>query len=279
MSTRLQRTADKSLNEKHAKILASCLSKPENKYCADCKRRDPRWASWSLGIFVCIRCSGIHRSLGTHISRVKSVDLDTWTPEQVDNMTRWGNAKANLYWEANLSNKTPSESNIDSWIRSKYELKRWAMKGPIPDPDTLGDGFSDKPKTSLPSKTIDNDILDIFAPSPINVLSDNPSTSELKGADVFSIGQPSLTSNVPSIPIQENSTPTSKSSEHSNHDILKSSILSLYNSPNLKPNTLSLGNYSYSSPNLPLRNTNNSTTQNTNRNGDAYMNDQLGGFM
>ncbi|KAJ1499471.1 hypothetical protein HMI55_004379, partial [Coelomomyces lativittatus] len=60
----------------------------------------PRWASYSLGVFVCLRCSGIHRSLGTHISRMKSVDLDSWTPEQIQNMITWGNAKANWYWQA-----------------------------------------------------------------------------------------------------------------------------------------------------------------------------------
>lgn len=43
----------------------------------------PRWASWNLGIFVCIRCAGIHRNLGVHISKVKSVNLDQWTQEQV----------------------------------------------------------------------------------------------------------------------------------------------------------------------------------------------------
>lgn len=43
----------------------------------------PRWASWNLGVFLCIRCAGIHRNLGVHITRVKSVNLDTWTPEQV----------------------------------------------------------------------------------------------------------------------------------------------------------------------------------------------------
>lgn len=43
----------------------------------------PRWASWNLGVFLCIRCAGIHRNLGVHISKVKSVNLDTWTPEQV----------------------------------------------------------------------------------------------------------------------------------------------------------------------------------------------------
>lgn len=63
---------------------------------------DPRWASTNLGVFVCIRCSGIHRSLGVHISRIKSIDLDTWTPEQVANVQRWGNKRANVYWEKHL---------------------------------------------------------------------------------------------------------------------------------------------------------------------------------
>lgn len=44
----------------------------------------------------------------------------------------------NRYWEANLKDKRPSESNIDMWIRAKYDQKRWAMRGPIPDPSTLG---------------------------------------------------------------------------------------------------------------------------------------------
>jgi len=43
----------------------------------------PRWSSWNLGVFLCIRCAGIHRNLGVHISRVKSVNLDSWTPEQI----------------------------------------------------------------------------------------------------------------------------------------------------------------------------------------------------
>ncbi|KAJ8776931.1 hypothetical protein J1605_014949 [Eschrichtius robustus] len=43
----------------------------------------PRWASWNIGVFICIRCAGIHRNLGVHISRVKSVNLDQWTPEQI----------------------------------------------------------------------------------------------------------------------------------------------------------------------------------------------------
>ncbi|KAJ3331168.1 hypothetical protein HDU76_003865 [Blyttiomyces sp. JEL0837] len=100
--------------------------------------QDPRWASWNLGLFMCIRCSGVHRSMGTHISKVKSADLDTWTPEQIQNMVRWGNAKANAYWEHELPpNFEPPESNIEQWIRAKYERKQYAKKGPIPDPDDI----------------------------------------------------------------------------------------------------------------------------------------------
>jgi stromal membrane-associated protein len=44
----------------------------------------PRWASYSLGVFLCIRCAGIHRKMGTHISKVKSITMDQWTMEQIE---------------------------------------------------------------------------------------------------------------------------------------------------------------------------------------------------
>jgi stromal membrane-associated protein len=110
MSTRSERAADKAQNEKNLKILKELMKRPDNKRCVDCRKRDPRWAAWNLGVFFCIRCSGIHRSLGVHISKVKSVDLDTWTTDQVDNMVKWGNSKANSYWESQLpSNFEPPE--------------------------------------------------------------------------------------------------------------------------------------------------------------------------
>ncbi|KAF8420178.1 hypothetical protein EV426DRAFT_701734 [Tirmania nivea] len=122
-------------------VIKNLLKLPGNKYCADCKRNKlPRWASWNLGIFICIRCSGVHRGMGTHISRVKSVDLDSWTDEQLASMVKWGNTRANKYWEANLAaGHIPSEAKIENFIRTKYESKRWVMDGPMPDPATLSD--------------------------------------------------------------------------------------------------------------------------------------------
>jgi stromal membrane-associated protein len=126
-----------------------------NKICADCKRnKHPRWASWNLGVFVCIRCSGIHRGMGTHISRVKSVDLDSWTDEQLQSVLRWGNSRANKYWEAKLAaGHIPSEAKIENFIRTKYESKRWVMDGPMPDPATLHvDGDDDVPLNIVQEK-------------------------------------------------------------------------------------------------------------------------------
>lgn len=76
--------------------------------------------------------------MGTHISRVKSVDLDAWTDEQLQSILRWGNARANKYWESKLTQgHVPSDAKIENFIRTKYESKRWVMDGPMPDPATL----------------------------------------------------------------------------------------------------------------------------------------------
>ncbi|KAI1454429.1 ArfGap-domain-containing protein [Annulohypoxylon moriforme] len=139
----------------NSQTIKSLLKLESNKICADCKRnKHPRWASWNLGVFICIRCSGIHRGMGTHISRVKSVDLDAWTDEQLQSILSWGNARANKYWESKLAaGHVPSEAKIENFIRTKYELKRWVMDGPMPDPATLDvEGDDDVPLSIVKEK-------------------------------------------------------------------------------------------------------------------------------
>jgi len=184
--------------------------------------------------------------MGTHISKVKSVDLDTWLPDQVDNMVKWGNARAAKYWEANLKDRKPSESNIDGWIRAKYEHKRWAMKGPIPDPSALGGDGPDvsiaSPQvvepTPVPAKAKPSSDLDAFlaAPSTRHRTSNSSSPAQqLHGADFFASHHDNVvrqSSSAPVTPAQSRpDTPASADPVSSKHKDLKSSILSLYNSP------------------------------------------------
>ncbi|CAJ0634665.1 4439_t:CDS:2 [Entrophospora sp. SA101] len=73
----------KVVNEKHERILLELTKQSGNDVCADCGSKGPRWASHNIGIFLCIRCGGLHRKMGTHISK---------------NMRQWGNLKANFKW-------------------------------------------------------------------------------------------------------------------------------------------------------------------------------------
>ncbi|KAI1894780.1 hypothetical protein AGOR_G00119270 [Albula goreensis] len=94
----------------------------------------PRWASWNLGVFICIRCAGIHRNLGVHISRVKSVNLDQWTPEQIQSVQEMGNTRARRLYEANLPEnfrRPQTDQSVEFFIRDKYERKKYYDKNAI----------------------------------------------------------------------------------------------------------------------------------------------------
>ncbi|XP_051494167.1 stromal membrane-associated protein 2 isoform X2 [Apus apus] len=114
--------------DRYQAVLASLLVEEENKFCADCQAKGPRWASWNIGVFICIRCAGIHRNLGVHISRVKSVNLDQWTQEQIQCMQEMGNGKANRLYEAYLPEnfrRPQTDQAVESFIRDKYEKKKY----------------------------------------------------------------------------------------------------------------------------------------------------------
>lgn len=77
---------------------------PGNSRCADCGAADPDWGSLNLGVLVCIACSGAHRTLGVHVSRIRSLTLDTksWDTGTLAWMTALGNDAANAAWESRL---------------------------------------------------------------------------------------------------------------------------------------------------------------------------------
>mmetsp|Transcript_37935 Transcript_37935/g.90099 ORF Transcript_37935/g.90099 Transcript_37935/m.90099 type:complete len:409 (+) Transcript_37935:198-1424(+) len=120
-----KRDVSKEQNERHKRILRTLLKKDENRCCADCHARGPTWASVNLGVFLCLQCSGIHRSLGVHVSVVRSTNLDTWLPEQVAFLQRMDNQKASEYWEAALPRnfrrpQDAQQQELERFVRDKY---------------------------------------------------------------------------------------------------------------------------------------------------------------
>uniref|UniRef100_A0A8D1XUG8 ArfGAP with GTPase domain, ankyrin repeat and PH domain 1 n=1 Tax=Sus scrofa TaxID=9823 RepID=A0A8D1XUG8_PIG len=115
-------------SQSEAMALQSIRNIRGNSHCVDCETQNPNWASLNLGALMCIECSGIHRNLGTHLSRVRSLDLDDWPIELIKVMSSIGNELANSVWEE--SSQGRPKPSLDStreekerWIRAKYEQK------------------------------------------------------------------------------------------------------------------------------------------------------------
>ncbi|XP_011602290.2 arf-GAP with dual PH domain-containing protein 1-like isoform X2 [Takifugu rubripes] len=105
-------TSDQVVNRQRVKRL---VEKPGNGTCADCGAADPEWASYTLGVFVCQSCSGLHRNIA-RISKVKSILLDPWSSSEVEFMDSVGNDASKAKYERLLR---------DQWIRAKYEREEF----------------------------------------------------------------------------------------------------------------------------------------------------------
>jgi stromal membrane-associated protein len=161
MSTNAKRRGDGVEEKEQAEfrnILENLLRNPENKKCADCATAAPRWASASLGVFLCIKCSGLHRSMGTHISFIRSVSLDRWKPEEISFVQAMGNSNAALIWEAKLPagfrRPSPNDSiSLERFIRDKYEHKRYYK------PPAVAVNPAVKPETEIAGKIAGSGVL------------------------------------------------------------------------------------------------------------------------
>ncbi|XP_034754178.1 stromal membrane-associated protein 1 isoform X3 [Etheostoma cragini] len=243
MTTRSEREKAQKLNEQHQAILSKLLREEHNKFCADCEAKGPRWASWNLGVFMCIRCAGIHRNLGVHISRVKSVNLDQWTTEQIQSMVDMGNSRAKQLYEAYLPEnfrRPQTDQAVEVFIRDKYERKKYCNKEALaaaPQPecraspkgstepavDLLGlDAPEGDGKGSSGAAPI-SDELDIFGPMVSNPLPSSNSTQQ----SVSSPAPPQVDPSTSSSSSSSTSTATTTKAEEKKL-LSKDSILSLY---------------------------------------------------
>ncbi|KAJ3113136.1 hypothetical protein HK100_002085 [Physocladia obscura] len=257
MSTRHERLNNKTLNEQHSRILKNLMQRADNRKCVDCRKKGRFFLLFTFlfilffsyrdgnnPLFLILELGqtrdgprGILAYLCASAALVKSADLDAWTPEQIANMVKWGNAKANAYWEASLPAdfQGPPESGIDQWIRDKYEGKRFTAGGPIPDPDTIPfpDGILPASSTPspAPSQTIPVPSFSKFPKDyqpeqiqPQQISSGKTSTSQ----DLLDIFQS------PSVSASANATSIVQKQQAD----LKSNIMSLYSTPPVQQSTI-----------------------------------------
>ncbi|XP_043724655.1 ADP-ribosylation factor GTPase-activating protein AGD3-like [Telopea speciosissima] len=115
-----------------------------NDKCADCGAPEPDWASLNLGVLLCIECSGVHRNLGVHISKVRSLTLDVkvWEPSVITLFQSLGNAYANSVWEEMLQSNMAfqaSEGRTGFSMSERHQL-------PFMSKPWHGDPISNKEK-------------------------------------------------------------------------------------------------------------------------------------
>ncbi|KAK3084396.1 hypothetical protein FSP39_012870 [Pinctada imbricata] len=109
--------------------------------CADCTASDPTWVSINRGILICDECCSVHRSLGRHISQVKSLTKGQWSPTQLAMVQHLANHGANSIWEHSLLDPSQSKHGKKKpqprdqvhpvkaeFIRSKYQFLQFINK-------------------------------------------------------------------------------------------------------------------------------------------------------
>ena len=127
------------VNDREAAAIRKRLAtwaRESNPCCADCGRANPSWASVNLGVLVCLECAGRHRGLGVHVSKMRSITLDTVLPQEARFLLYMTNDMANRWWEAKLSAEDKGAASASAaFVEQKYSQRKWALQdSSIPQP-------------------------------------------------------------------------------------------------------------------------------------------------
>lgn len=98
------------------------VEQEENNWCFDCQQQSPQWASVNQGIFICMNCAALHRSLGVNISFVRSLSMDAWSEKQLRLMALGGNKKLKNFLQMYDLNEEPVQMKYSTQAGHYYRI-------------------------------------------------------------------------------------------------------------------------------------------------------------
>ena len=133
-------------NQQEQRLLELLNSPVNRNKCGECKAHNPTWASWNLGVFLCGNCASAHRSLGSDISRVKSLSMEEWSHHELSILGKIGNKRNNQFWNEKqipFPFDADDKDSLTMWLRNKYTGKY--KYGAVLDKDyNLDDDWGDR---------------------------------------------------------------------------------------------------------------------------------------
>ncbi|KAL9099285.1 MAG: hypothetical protein Q9163_005191, partial [Psora crenata] len=156
------RTDSNSFEENPSKLLELVRHSDQgNRWCADCNSESKvEWVSINLSIVLCIECSGIHRSLGTHISKIRSLTLDTtsFTTDIVEALLQIGNRISNMVWEATLDPCQKPSGQASREQRLRFITAKYVDKAYVAPIGSNNQSYYSTPEETLLASIKKNDI-------------------------------------------------------------------------------------------------------------------------